>query len=108
MHYVLALLAACLIPATAVAQHPGWTFEFVGFSSGTVDGGAGVQGMTDECNETFGAARMCTTEEIARSVFDLGLLSSDRAWVRPEPEYVGIASQGHLFDRGIFRQSRSK
>ena len=85
------LLSAALVammmagPAHARGERfeppPSGVFEFVGFSTGTVDGSVGVLAMHAACQTDFGAdTRMCTSEEYFRSpgAADPG---SDSAWV---------------------------
>jgi hypothetical protein len=78
----IAAVALIAFAGAAQAQHQGWTFEFVGFSSGTVLPSVGAMAMTDECNATYGAARMCTSEEFLNSVFDQ-VAPAGPAWIRP-------------------------
>ena len=87
---ILVALVAVAVPAQAqrfekFIPPPSGVFEFVGFSSGTVDGTVGVLAMHATCQADFGPdVRMCTSEEYWRSpsAADPG---PTPAWVHPSP-----------------------
>jgi len=60
-------------------------YQVVGLSEGTTQGDAGIVGMYELCQETFGRdARMCTTEEAIRSPSIVGLLVlGEEGWLQP-------------------------
>ena len=69
---VLALVAMLVSAQAAKPEKPiappSGVFEFVGFSSGMVDGGVGIFAINAACQADFGPdARMCTSEEFWRS-----------------------------------------
>ncbi len=55
----------------------------VGFSSATVQGDAGVFGMTAACQADFPTSRMCLTTEVIATQALPALSSSDMGWVQP-------------------------
>jgi len=56
-------------------------YEFVGFSSNSVQASSGYQGLTDSCRLDFGNdARIATTQDV--SVSNLGTAQTDVAWVQ--------------------------
>ncbi len=57
-------------------------FQLVGFSTTPRKGGAGVLGMTLECQNDFSGSRMCTSIEAMETVNVPSGLSGD-AWIRP-------------------------
>jgi hypothetical protein len=57
-------------------------FALVGFSTMTLQGGAGVFGLTQACQLDFPGSRMCTSTEVLNTV-SIPPLTGTRAWVRP-------------------------
>ena len=58
-------------------------FEFVGLSSTSHIGGAGILTLNSACQSTFPGSRMCTTEEILETVSPPSIVGSVGGWVRP-------------------------
>ena len=87
--FLSAALVAMMLAGPAHARGerfeppPSGVFEFVGFSTGTVNGGVGMLGMHSTCQVDFGPdSSMCTSEEYWRSpsAADPGLTP---AWIHP-------------------------
>ncbi len=58
--------------------------QFVGNSSGTIDGISGVRAMTELCQVTHPISRICTTEEYTKTInFPAAISSSTSAWISP-------------------------
>ena len=57
---------------------------FQGFSSGTVNGGAGIFAMAQACSSSFSGSKICNTNEFVNSVYNSAAsnLSGD-AWIIP-------------------------
>ena len=69
-------------------------FQFVGFSTATLSGSAGIFVMNAACHADFGAnSRMASSREILDSTTQPLLNSSSAAWVRPE--IVAASAPGH-------------
>ena len=79
-------LAAFLF--TTVLTFQAQAASYIGASTGTTNGAAGVIAMSALCNATFAGARMCTYEEIALTVHK-SAKSHGPAWVQP------LDSSGH-------------
>lgn len=58
--------------------------QLVGFSSKRLTGDSGVLTFTSACQEDFSQSRMCTTEEVMRTIrLPAAGPSKEVAWVRP-------------------------
>ena len=57
--------------------------ELVGFTIATTVGGIGLFGMTKLCQAEYVGSRMCTSEEIMKSINIPELPSDSYAWVQP-------------------------
>ncbi len=90
-----ALLAAT--PTTAQAQTCTKQFQMMGFSNQTVNGNAGVFGMTEACQASFPASRMCTSEEVMNTV-TIPDLDAQNAWVRPAIKPIGTGGLAVIAD----------
>jgi hypothetical protein len=77
--------ASTPVPVTVLNAPSGTrTFEFVGFSSGTFNGGRGVITHTTACQQNFPGSRMCTSVEFLNTVnYPSSLPIGTRAWIRP-------------------------
>ncbi len=88
-----ALLALVMAAVPAQAQRgerfeppPSGVFEFVGFSTGTVDGGVGTPAIAATCQADFGPdTRMCTSEEYFRSPGAVAPGDDPAAWAWVHP-----------------------
>jgi len=58
-------------------------FQFVGNSTGTADGSAGIRVMTKLCQVDFADSRICTSEEYAKTVAHPAALPAFEAWILP-------------------------
>ncbi len=90
MRLILNLTAALIILAATAsrAQTPD-PFQFVGISSDTQFGNAGVRSFALRCQSDYGAAaRMCTSEEILETIV-WPAPAAEAAWVRPVFNPVG-------------------
>ncbi len=63
-------------------------FELVGFTATTHLGGEGVLAFTAECQTAFASSRMCSSEEILKTVH-VPVLPDAEAWVRPSYRPTG-------------------
>ena len=58
--------------------------QFVGNSTGTVNGGPGVRAMTELCQVDFADSRICTSEEYVKTIsFPAAIPSTNVAWIQP-------------------------
>jgi len=80
--YVGALVAIVLLSTTPALADPATGFEYVGISSGSTDGDAGLFAMHGLCAATFDKSRMCTSEEIVQTV-NPPVLATGFAWAQP-------------------------
>ena len=68
--------------------------QFVGISSGAVNGAQGVRAMTELCQVDFVDSRMCTSEEYVKTTsFPAGGALNIQSWIRPG-QLVGSGSGG--------------
>ncbi len=77
---ILSLIAAF---ATSAGAQTVKQFQLVGFSETTTMGDTGVLGMTQMCQETYEASRMCTAAEVGQTVEPPTITGGGRAWVQP-------------------------
>ena len=57
---------------------------FQGFSSGTVNGGAGIFAMAQACSSSFSGSKICNTNEFVNSVYNSAASNlSGNAWIIP-------------------------
>lgn len=99
---MLRMLVITMVLALAgAAQAQTDPYQFVGFSTATVQGDAGVFGMTAQCQATFDAtARMCTSVEVMETVvLPSSLPPNTSGWVRPVFVPTGSGS-GFVIDAG--------
>ena len=94
---LLASLSLAAAAHPALAQTCTKQFQMVGFSSRTLNGNAGVFGMTAACQESFAASRMCTSEEVMNTV-TIPDLNAQNAWVRPAIKPIGTGGGAVIAD----------
>ncbi len=92
---IVCVAATLAVAGLAVAQAtiepaPLTGFHFVGFSTGTVLGDAGVQGMKAQCQADWPSSRMCSSQEITDGIWTNGETSLEQAWVRASAQPGGF------------------
>ena len=57
--------------------------QYVGVSSGTIDGGQGIRAMTELCHADYPGSRMCMTEEYVKTSNFPTAEAGASAWINP-------------------------
>lgn len=90
----LMLSFVLIVALAACAGPPNVDAELVGFSSERFTGGrTGVLGYTRACQADFPGSRMCTSEEVLRTV-NVPSLPVTKAWVLPSFQPIAPTSDG--------------
>ena len=58
--------------------------QYVGVSSGTIDGGQGIRAMTELCHADYPGSRMCMTEEYVKTSNFPTAVAASEAWINTE------------------------
>ena len=78
------------------SQGAGARAVFQGFSAGTVNGGAGLIAMQQQCDDLVEGSHICTDGEIAKSPYNAAALNLEgEAWILRESASIG--SDGNYF-----------
>ena len=90
------------VAQAVAALMPPPSFQFVGFSTATLSGSAGIFVMNAACHADFGTnSRMASSREILDSTTQPILNSSSTAWVRP----VIVAGSGNASSQYVWDYS---
>lgn len=98
------LLVMLTLPLLANATES----RFIGFSTTAVPAHAGLAGMAQACQGTFGpGARMCLTGEVVKTPEIVHFTQELEAWVQPDSKRFPCAGWGSTLGSGTVLDART-
>ena len=73
--------------------------QYVGVSSGTIDGAQGIRAMTELCHADYPGSRMCTVEEYVKTSNFPTAVAASAAWIYTDSvQAYGVGERSAYYD----------